>query len=985
MERFWRSAGVQLGKYWWAVLGSMLLITALLALGLNKLEFATGQDSYLNSDSQIAIDNVEYQENFGGEAAILLFQATEGSDITDLFTGNNLEELRALEAELRDVSEVYAVLAPLTALEYSESIVTEGVGTNALLSAAERDPDPESVTVRQGDISTTLARLNAVEIQEMGEADWVDFLLFSNEGYESGDEGISAPADDERIVRGSLQSSFPNLQTAVGGALITGNADLDTLAAGTAEILEAVEDSNFEGFDVIVTGSPVFLADINDYLQGGMLTLGAAALAIMAVILLLMFRVRWRLLPLFSVIVGVAWTFSILGLLDIDLSLVTISGLPILIGLGIDFAIQIQNRVEEEVVLDKEDHPMSETLSNMVPALIVATIAGALAFLALLISQVPMIRDFGVMLAIGVVALVLVGIVLPTSVLGIREWKRPTEERKASPTETVVVWLGGLRAGAAPVLLVASVLLFVAGVFFESSISIESDPVKWIDQSSQTVADVETLEESTGFSSTLGVLVRANNVLAQPVIDTVFEFSEDAEATAEVVTSSSVENTIAKIINIPGATPLPPTSDDLVAAAAIMPEDVEKLLLSPDQTTTQINLRLAPGSLDDRAELVADLEDDLNRRIEDLDLPEDSILLVGNDDQAAIQATPSGLAVVGVGLLENLSANRAILTYLGLALVGFWLLARHRSLARALLTMIPIGLAVGASTALVGALGITLSPLTTVSGPLVIATCTEFSVLIMARYLEERQRGLDPSAASDQAARRTGRAFFTSALTTIGGFAVLIGSALPLLRDFGIIVTLNVAIALLAALVAMPPILQWADAKGFLDTGDTAPEKSVVLAANPAGGRLMAWVASLLIIGGAAVWLLLSADSTTAEAADLNFDAQALPTTTTTAAPATTVVEGGSTDIDPASFGTDRPADPLTGLLFDALVAQGAAPNQAVCTAETLLTRTTTGDLVAQGIAEFTDEALAPVIQAAQDCGIDQSVIDDTVAAGPPI
>jgi hypothetical protein len=278
-----------------------------------------------------------------------------------------------------------------------------------------------------------------------------------------------------------------------------------------------------------------------------------------------------------------------------------------------------------------------------------------------------------------------------------------------------------------------------------------------------------------------------------------------------------------------------------------------------------------------------------------------------------------------------------------------------------------------------------------VSGPLVIATCTEFSVLIMARFLEERQRGLEPHEASEQAARRTGRAFFTSALTTIGGFAVLIGSALPLLRDFGIIVTLNVAIALLAALVAMPPILQWADLKGLLDTGDYDPEAAVVLAAKPSGARLAVWVATLVVAAGAVVWLYASADRTSADTTEFEFVAQELPTTTTTtAAPAapsegSAGVPGEAPAIDASTFGTERPSDPLTGLLFDALIAQGATPNQAVCTSETLLTRTTTDELLAQGIASFSAEALAPVVQAAQDCGVDQGVIDATIAAGPPI
>jgi uncharacterized protein len=42
---------------------------------------------------------------------------------------------------------------------------------------------------------------------------------------------------------------------------------------------------------------------------------------------------------------------------------------------------------------------------------------------------------------------------------------------------------------------------------------------------------------------------------------------------------------------------------------------------------------------------------------------------------------------------------------------------------------------------------------------------------------------------------------------------VIATSSLPLLRDFGLIVTMNVAVALLSALVVLPPLLVWADEK----------------------------------------------------------------------------------------------------------------------------------------------------------------------------
>ena len=881
MESRWRRAGVQLGKYWYAVVGLAVAITGLMTFGLQQLDFATGQESYLEPESQIAIDNVEFQSEFGGEAVVVLFRAREGTDITDLFEGENLAELERLRDELGDIDEVYSVVDPLTVLGFSENLVQEGVGTEALVSAIAREPDEQAKQIREADLAITAARLAAAGEQDFSNPDWVEFLLFDNTGFAQGEAGVEAPADEDRAVRGSLQSTFPNHHAAVGGVLLTGNADLDTMAAGTKAVLDVAATADLEGFEVIVTGSPVFLTEINDYLQGGMLTLGAAAFLVMAVVLLVLFRVRWRLLPLLSVLVGVIWGFAILGFVDVDLSLVTISGLPILIGVGIDFAIQIHNRVEEEVVLDSPEHPMSETLANLGPALLVATVSGVVAFLALQISQVPMIRDFGVMLAIGIVVLVIVGIALPTALLGIREYRVPTTRRGPSVVERIVVWLGSLPPASALPLVVASIGLFVGGIALESNFNIESDPLRWIDQESQTVQDVDTLEEETGFASTMGILVESNNVLTDEVSEMVTGFLREAESTDEVVTSSSLVGTIAKVIAVPGTTPLAPTPESLLAAARVMPPDIQRALISEDHTAAHLNLRLPPGSLEDRAVLVERLQEDLDRRIAALDLPQDSILRTGLEpEEPAVRAVPAGIAVVGVGLLDNISANRAVLTYLGLALVALWLLIRHRSVARALLTLVPIGLAVGTSSVVVGAFGLTLSPLTTVSGPLVVATCTEFSVLIMARYLEERQAGFDSRQASDQAAGRTGRAFFTSAVTTIGGFAVLIGSALPLLRDFGLIVSLNVGVALLAALVVMPPLLVWADGKGWLETGEVDADRAVVLAARPSGARALAWIGSVLAIAAVAVGLYAVSEKTSGETTDITYEAQPLPITT---------------------------------------------------------------------------------------------------------
>ena len=57
--------------------------------------------------------------------------------------------------------------------------------------------------------------------------------------------------------------------------------------AGADATKEATSQLEFDNASVVTTGAPVLLQDINDYLTGGMLTLGAIAASIMVLILLI--------------------------------------------------------------------------------------------------------------------------------------------------------------------------------------------------------------------------------------------------------------------------------------------------------------------------------------------------------------------------------------------------------------------------------------------------------------------------------------------------------------------------------------------------------------------------------------------------------------------------------------------------------------------------------------------------------------------------
>jgi hydrophobe/amphiphile efflux-3 (HAE3) family protein len=809
MRRVWAWMALNFGKHAGIVGAIGLAITLVLGVGITQLEFSTGQDSYLNKSDQVYEDNVAYQDLFGGQAMITLFTTDEGSDVVDLFTPENIERMRQVEERILATDGVQNVITPLTALQFTQNLVqsdtgdvTQSVAGQALLGAREREPDPEAQQIRLDDAARTLERYNAVPADQrtFDNPDWVRFLLYDNR-------------DD---IRQSLLPFFPDERHAQLVTRLDGNMSLEDegAAAETTQRISLAED--WDNAEVLSTGAPILLKDLNDYLRGGMLTLGAIAVAIMALILVLLFGVRWRLLPLFVIVVGVIWAFGLAGYLGIPLSVVTIAGLPVMLGVGIDYAIQMHARIEEEVVVDRAEHPIQEASVNLGPALLVVTFDAIFAFAALRFAKVPMIRDFGLLLAVGIAAICVCSIVAPLAILGIREFRSPTKGRdfRSGPLAKLVVWLGSLPRRTALPLMVAAVAIFAGGVLVEDDLKIESDPERWVNQDTQVIHDIDALKREVGSSSELGIFVESDDVFDDETVAFVQDFAraELAERPDDLITASSVVTTIGFVIDIPGTTPMAPTGEDVRRAYEVAPPGIQRSTVNLDAGALNLVFRTGPGSLEHRATYVDAIRDQLERG----EVPAGGETVTVPSE---VRATPSGLAVVGVGLLENIEANRILLIYLSALFVFAFLTVRLRSVVRALLSMVPVLIAVGASSLVADVFDLQLSPMTAVGGPLVIAACTEFTSLILLRFIEERRRGLPPREAVDATASRTGRAFIVSALTAISGVAVIAFSSLPLLQDFGMVVAMNVTVALLSALVVLPPLLVWAEERGWVTRG----------------------------------------------------------------------------------------------------------------------------------------------------------------------
>jgi hypothetical protein len=776
MERIWRRVGQAVVRQGRWVGAMVVVVTLVMAGGLTRLRFETSQASLISPETDVFKTSQRYQASFGGEPMIVLYTGA----IEELFSPANLPELRALEAELRASDRFAAVLGPVTALEFASDQIDVLPAMLAGASAREQDAAPDeasraAVAQRFADlIGSEAGRLAAAGERRLDNPAYVEFLLTEPDGR----------------VRAALGDNFPDLRHAVLLVRLPGNASIADQGALADEVRRIVERHPVAGLEVVATGPPVLLKEINDYLRGGMATLGALAAVVMVAVLWLVFRARWRLLSLGVVVVGLVWSFGSLGYLGVPLSMVTISGLPILLGLGVDFAVQTHNRFDEEA---RRGVPAAEAvdtvMERMAPPLTIAMFAAVAGFLALQLSAVPMIEDFGVLLGVGMVALVIDATIVMTALLLWRERRLPTLPTSTRRGLIDRVTTSATRLAPRWALPLAAVGLAIgaAGLVVEGTTPIQTDPEAWVGADSPSVKQLVALRDATGYSSELGFSIEADDVTHSEVVAWI-----DAYARRQMTLHPNALVRPASLATIVSTvTRSSPAGEDIDALLSIAPADIVTSFVSPDHRETNLMFPIANLSLQEREQL-------LDEMVADLDPP------------AGVTATPSGLAVIGIELVNALEANRQLLTLAALGLVALWLLAAYRRLVLALLPLVPVTVAVGASGLAIDQLDLELTPLTTVSGPLAIAITTEFSVLLLARFLEERKAGADADLAVELAASRIGRAFLASGLTLLGGFVVLAFSPMVLLVDFGVVVALDVALALVSVLVVLPPLLRWA-------------------------------------------------------------------------------------------------------------------------------------------------------------------------------
>ena len=200
--------------------------------------------------------------------------------------------------------------------------------------------------------------------------------------------------------------------------------DLDAEAV-VAELREAIRLEGPPGVTVEISGSLVEDIVMMELAAETMQTTSMISLALIIIILILLFlSIKYGLIPLLAILLGTVWTYGVLYLIGFEVTPMTSGALAMIMGIGIDFGIQVTQRFRYELRSFAREEAMVNTLVNVFYPMLITTIAAVTGFLCLSLGELPMMQDMGKMLAVGVACCMVAALTVVPAVLVLFERRK---------------------------------------------------------------------------------------------------------------------------------------------------------------------------------------------------------------------------------------------------------------------------------------------------------------------------------------------------------------------------------------------------------------------------------------------------------------------------------------------------------------------------------------------------------------------------------
>ncbi|WP_323675921.1 MMPL family transporter [Halorubellus sp. PRR65] len=562
-----------------------------------------------------------------------------------------------------------------------------------------------------------------------------------------------------------------------------------------------------------------------------------------------------------GVVLSVLWTFGLLGWLGVAAGTVTVIPVVLIAGLSIDFGFHVFNRYREQRAPDDGIRaPMHRGVARIATALVLVTVTAAIGFLANLSSPLPLIRNLGISITLGVAsALVIFLTVVPALKIGIDGLlERVGVDRRKAPLghgrylRPALARAVTLARRGAPVVLVVAVVVGAAGgvawlgLEEESYQQSDGDVAEWKQdlpgplgwdthpvaaQSAHVEAVYQPASADAAFREPILV---EGDVTSDGTLDAVQRGVDDVRDRG-LLADGTGTRAVTSPVTVMRAVAARDDSFAAVLAAAdtdddgVPDRDLDRVYDALYEADSDVASRVVAREDGEYRSLLVSLSLDADYANADqvvADLDESAAVMAGDDgDRTATVAGSFAVneAVLGAIVDGILTTMTVALAAIALTLAGVFRYM-HGSATLGVVVAVPISLVLGIVVGAMYVLSIPLTLLTALLTSLVIGLGIDYNIHVGDRYADERREGASTYEALDAAVTGTGGALLGSTLTSAGALATIALVPHPQLQSFGAIVVVALTTAFAVSVLVLPSLLVlWSRYAPGAVTTDAAP------------------------------------------------------------------------------------------------------------------------------------------------------------------
>ena len=628
--------------------------------------------------------------------------------------------------------------------------------------------------------------------------------------------------------------------------------DTQKLFKSIQEELEKLdgEDSSVK---IQATGEVIITSEINKITIDANLIISPIIFIVILLVLIISFRkVSYTLISISALIISLVWIFGTMVLLRMTFNILAVAVIPLIMGLGVDYSVHTLHNYRTEISRGKTPkEAIKLSIIEIGMAMFLSMITTVIAFMSFLSASIPPVRNFGIILGIGIFYTFIISITYVTAfryLLDRKKKKLNTKVKKNIKSNVFMNKTAKIVLRHQKKIIVFTLLITIISAIGASQIKTGFDYYSFLPAENPSIKLYEKIATDFPFSSqdVEFILVEGNVATVdtlkgimnthEKIIDDNF-IAKKADGTEKIRSIYSIiievansNKSIIKEFNL-SENFIPKTNSDVKHLYDYLYEDIAYGALSGttlhksedgdyDAVIVQVYVDIISKGITS-----GDLSNNLKMLTEEINADLD---YYGKD----VKVIATGMYTITYRITKSLTDSQFLSTSLCIVISIIILIIVYRRISLGFVTMLPVLITTIWILGTMYFIGYTLNVLTITVTSLTIGCGIDYAIHATERFRLIADRTGNIDAAVIETISRTGVALLIAALTTALGFIVLVFAPIPPQVQFGVITALTITYSFLLSVLVLPIMLarwgKWSKKrKGYIISPAPADERYI--------------------------------------------------------------------------------------------------------------------------------------------------------------